>query len=466
MAASDAIPVPRKNADYRFYFAIRKPSDSTLITTWAGMDSEVSKDGGAYADCTNEATEVGTSGTGYIDLTASEMNADCVMLKVTVTNTGSVPLVFVLYPEEVGDYRANAAQIGGQTASASGTVTFPNATLASTTNITAGTITTATNVTTVNGLAANVITATSIASNAITDAKINAGAFTSAKFAAGAFDAVWTVTTRSLTTFGTLVADIWANATRTITGTVTVGTNNDKTGYSLTATTGLGNQTANITGNLSGSVGSVTGAVGSVTGNVGGNVTGSVGSISGVTFPSGFSTLTVGTIADGVWDEAISGHLTAGSTGASLNAAGSAGDPWTTTLPGSYSGSQAGKILADILVDTGTTLQAELDGIQADTEDIQSRLPAALVSGRIDASVGAMAANVLTASALATDAVTEISTGVATYDSGGGGWYDEAIAAYIEITKIPRGASPITAGGNATRTKISANGTTLVEAIT
>lgn len=37
-----------------------------------------------------------------------------------------------------------------------------------------------------------------------------------------------------------------------------------------------------------------------------------------------------------------------------------------------------------ILVDTGTTLQAELDGIQADTEDIQSRLPAALVKGRMD----------------------------------------------------------------------------------
>ena len=51
-------------------------------------------------------------------------------------------------------------------------------------------------------------------------------------------------------------------------GAVTVGTNNDKTGYSLTAGTGLGNQTANITGNLSGSVGSVTGAVGSVTGGV------------------------------------------------------------------------------------------------------------------------------------------------------------------------------------------------------
>jgi hypothetical protein len=55
-----------------------------------------------------------------------------------------------------------------------------------------------------------------------------------------------------------------------------------------------------------------------------------------------------------------------------------------------------------------------LDGIQADTEDIQSRLPTALVSGRIDASVGAMAANVLTASALATDAVSEIQSGLAT----------------------------------------------------
>ena len=43
--------------------------------------------------------------------------------------------------------------------------------------------------------------------------------------------------------------------------------------------------------------------------------------------------------------------------------------------------------VAAVLVDTSTTLQAELDGIQADTENIQSRLPAALVGGRIDATV-------------------------------------------------------------------------------
>ena len=67
-------------------------------------------------------------------------------------------------------------------------------------------------------------------------------------------------------------ADVWSVATRTLTAfgfSVTVGTNNDKTGYSLTAGTGLGNQTANITGSLSGSVGSVSGSVGSISGEIG-----------------------------------------------------------------------------------------------------------------------------------------------------------------------------------------------------
>jgi hypothetical protein len=52
--------------------------------------------------------------------------------------------------------------------------------------------------------------------------------------------------------------------------------------------------------------------------------------------------------------------------------------------------------------------------IQADTNDIQTRIPAALVSGRMDASVGAMQTDVLTAAALAADAVAEIQSGLAT----------------------------------------------------
>ena len=48
---------------------------------------------------------------------------------------------------------------------------------------------------------------------------------------------VWATTTRTLSSFGSLVADVaaevWGAVSRTITGTVTVGTNNDKTGYAL-----------------------------------------------------------------------------------------------------------------------------------------------------------------------------------------------------------------------------------------
>src|SRR4030095_3240212 len=47
-------------------------------------------------------------------------------------------------------------------------------------------------------------------------------------------------------------------------------------------------------------------------------------------------------IADAVWDEVLSGHLTAGSTGASLNASASAGDPWNTAVPGAYGAGSAG----------------------------------------------------------------------------------------------------------------------------
>lgn len=60
---------------------------------------------------------------------------------------------------------------------------------------------------------------------------------------------------------------------------------------------------------------------------------------------------------------------------------------------------------------SGTTVKTATD-VESDTANIQTRLPAALIGGRMDASVGAMAANTLTASALATDAGVEIATAV------------------------------------------------------
>ena len=52
-------------------------------------------------------------------------------------------------------------------------------------------------------------------------------------------------------------------------------------------------------------------------------------------------------VADVVWDEPIAGHANVGSTGAALSAAGSAGDPWSTALPGAYGAGTAGKIIGD-----------------------------------------------------------------------------------------------------------------------
>ncbi len=57
------------------------------------------------------------------------------------------------------------------------------------------------------------------------------------------------------------------------------------------------------------------------------------------------------------------------------------------------------------LVLSGTTVKTATD-VETDTADIQGRIPAALVSGRIDASVGAMAANVVTAAAVIVTAAT------------------------------------------------------------
>jgi hypothetical protein len=68
---------------------------------------------------------------------------------------------------------------------------------------------------------------------------------------------------------------------------------------------------------------------------------------------------------------------------------------------------QTGDNFARIGAPVGASISADIAAVQSDTNDIQTRIPAALVSGRIDASVGAMAANVLTATAIAADAITD-----------------------------------------------------------
>lgn len=221
MAATDARPVPIKNTAFRATFCIWD-ADGDLVTGAAGLDSEVSKDGGAFADCTNEATEIGSSGCYYLDLTSTEMNADTVAVIVKTSTVGAKTTPLFFYPNQAGAIDVDVTAWLG-TAAATPTVAgvpevdithwngtaipavhtagYPVVTVKDGTGT--GEIDTTSGGVLVAAIAANAITAAAIAADAITDAKV--------------------------------AADV--------------------------------------------TIASVTGAVGSVTGNVGGNVTGSVGSL-------------------------------------------------------------------------------------------------------------------------------------------------------------------------------------------
>jgi len=118
----------------------------------------------------------------------------------------------------------------------------------------------------------------------------------------------------------------------TLTGIVTASNaSNNIVGVHLATTQtfdNTGTWTGNIVGNLTGSVG------GDVVGDVGGDVLGTVDSI---------------VDPGNVWDVTLASHVTAGSTGQALSAAGAAGDPWITSLPGIYIAGQAGYILGTYL---------------------------------------------------------------------------------------------------------------------
>jgi hypothetical protein len=113
MASTDARPVPIKNTAYRVMFPIYD-NTGALVPGAAGLDSEVSKDQGTYADCTNEATEIATSsGTYYLDLTATEMNADGVAVIVKTSTTDAKTTFIVLYPQESGDIKVDVQSAAG-----------------------------------------------------------------------------------------------------------------------------------------------------------------------------------------------------------------------------------------------------------------------------------------------------------------------------------------------------------------
>jgi hypothetical protein len=445
-ASHAALPYPVKGCRYTLAVPyLDADGDPTDPTT---PDTEVSKDGGTFADCAEEVTTItGSNGAGFLTLTGAETDCSLLVLAAKVAS-GPKATLATLVPRVLPTIASGTAQAG-----ANGTITLASGASAvddyfvgcivKTTGGTGGGGTGGANnqarvitdyvgstkVATVvpnwetnpaNDTTYEILlteTAYLLLANAVqiggttqTGRDLGASVLLSSGTGTGQISLSSGAVLLQATQTGVTIPTVTAvtNAV-TVTGTPSVNVaqiSGDATaadtleslldggGGTLTA-----NITGSITGNLSGSVGSVTGAVGSVTGAVGsvtGNVGGSVasvatGGITSASFAAGAinaaaiatgaidadavaadagaeiatavwalatRTLTANTnlndptaaaIADAVWDEVLSGHLTSGTTGAALNGAGSAGDPWTTALPGAYGAGTAGKILGDNL---------------------------------------------------------------------------------------------------------------------
>lgn len=101
MAASDSRTFPEKGVAQRVYGVF------TLVTTGkessgslTALAATVSKDGGAYASCTNSPTQQGTTGIVYVDLTATEMNANQVIVKFASSLANTVDVIIPITPLE------------------------------------------------------------------------------------------------------------------------------------------------------------------------------------------------------------------------------------------------------------------------------------------------------------------------------------------------------------------------------
>jgi hypothetical protein len=196
MAAGDATWNPKKGVAYRVTFPILD-ADGDLVTGATGLDSEVSKDAGTFTDCTNEATEIATSsGVYYLDLTAAEMNADTVSVIVKTTSSGAKTTVLVMYPLETADMPVDVLAISGDSTAADNLEAAADGTGY---NLGGGSVVAAS----VTGAVGSVTGAVGSVTGAVGSVTGNVG--------------------------GSVVGSV-----ASVTAAVTVGTNNDKTGYSLT----------------------------------------------------------------------------------------------------------------------------------------------------------------------------------------------------------------------------------------
>jgi hypothetical protein len=331
--------------------------------TDSGTDCEIIKDEGATTTCTNDFVHEGR-GIYSLALTATEMSAARIVVTIVDDATKAFEdqaIIITTYGNASAEHAfdldtASVAQTGDSYAIVN-SGTFGNAQLVRSTtpantldvnatgeagidlDNTSGTLT-STDITSVAGaavtsIATDAVNAAALAADAVTEiqsglatptnitsasgiavSSLGANVITAASINASALDnkGNWNVgkTGYSLTqTFPTNFSDLAITVT---TGEVTVGTNNDKTGY--TAST-----VSDKTGySISGSITTLDGLNDVAATDIvsSGAITTSGGAVSTVTTVTNDVGLTA-TAVDNIWDEPLSGHTTGGTSGKSLN---------------------------------------------------------------------------------------------------------------------------------------------------
>jgi len=243
-------------------------ADGDIVTGATGLDSEIDTfaDGTApdgFTDCTNEATEVGSTGIYYLSLTQSEMNADYIYIQ-TKTSTSGAKTQHILIRTTVGDpLNASTTDDGGtinvttgkidEVSTLTGNTAQTGDAYAIVNNGTYGnsalnTILTSTGVKLSSGTGAGQISLSSgLVSLAASQPGVTIGTVTNLTNAPSDSSGVTTLLSRlsatragyldNLTYLDAAVSSRLAAANITLSsGKVTVGTNDDKTGYSISGT--------------------------------------------------------------------------------------------------------------------------------------------------------------------------------------------------------------------------------------
>jgi hypothetical protein len=203
-----------------------------------------------------------------------------------------------------------------------------------------GTVATVTTLSNMPAIPNNWLTAAGVASGALNGkGDWNIGK-TGYSLSAGGVQAIWDALTSALTTVGSIGKLLVDNVNATISSRST---------YAGADTAGTTTLLGRIVGTLAS--GTHSPQSGDAFARLGAPAGASIAediqtrlAASGYTAPPSAST-----IASAVWNLTVSGHTTSGTFGAAMNAAGSAGDPWSTPLPGAYASGTAGNIVGNNL---------------------------------------------------------------------------------------------------------------------